>query len=843
MKSLNLRNEFLNFFIQKNHEHIPGSSIIPANDNSILFTNAGMNQFKDIFLGLEQSKYKCVTTAQRCIRAGGKHNDLQNVGFTTRHLTCFEMLGNFSFGYYFKELAIEYAWELLTKIYKMNPDLLWVTVYNNDNEAYNIWKNKIGINEKKIIKLGEKDNFWQMGDVGPCGPCSEIYFDRGIKEKVDTNALPGDDDSIRFIEIWNLVFMQYNKDSSGNLNLLENKSIDTGMGLERLSMVINDLDSVFEIDIFAKIIEYIKQNTKIKYEDNPGAFKAISDHIRSASCMIFEGIIPSNEGRGYVLRKILRRALLFSNKLENMNILFEILEAFIFNEDLLFTDLKTQFQFIKSTIIEETEKFSSNLITGSKKFYDMINNNSKEFSGENAFILYDTFGFPLEITEILSKENNLEVNLDEYNHHMNIQRERSKDKDTFKCYSNNLCKTNLITKFIGYDNLNCCAIIIGIIQNNCCLNEIEGNSKCILITNKTVLYPGGGGQIIDQGHIIFKNKEIKILNILKINSAIGIEVFIQDKITINDNIDIYVDKKYRHNISCHHTTAHLFQAAARKKFGLNIKQEGSYVSNNELTFDLSLSKLPSNEELREIEIEVNNNIRKEISIDIKNMTYDEAMKNNAIGLFTEKYDKNNVRVIFIGDVSRELCGGTHLKNTKEIGLFIIKNVYTVSSGTRRFVCCASDAAYNELYSYKDITNNCSIHFKCSKELIENNIEKQFHIISENKKEINELKKNIIDNIITLWKEKNNQNNIFKLNNKYKEFDKYVMGILQKNPSIYIILIEDTKNNIIYLNKHENINYNLENIVNELINQYSFKGKVDKNNIYGIINKEFEKLNL
>jgi alanyl-tRNA synthetase len=855
MKSIELRNSFLNFFEKNKHKILPGSSIIPANDNSILFTNAGMNQFKDIFLGIESVNYNSAATSQRCIRAGGKHNDLQNVGFTARHLTCFEMLGNFSFGSYFKEEAIFYAWNLLTDVFKFDPNILWVTVFKDDNEAFEIWNKKIGIDSSKIIRLGEKDNFWQMGDIGPCGPCSEIYVDQGIKEEIDKKALPGDDYSKRFIEIWNLVFMQFNRDKSGVFNPLNRRGIDTGMGLERLAMVKQGVSNVYETDAFLEIIKSIEKLSGKNYLDsNKASFNVMADHIRSSCSIISEGIIPSNEGRGYVLRKIIRRALLFTNKIGNLNIFSNLVKEFLSNELALYSDLKKHINFIENTIIDETERFAVNLSGGSKRFYEMTkgekNNN---FSGKNAFILYDTYGFPLEITEILANEQNRIIDLNEYDSLMNEQRERSRGEKNLKIEDFKIDEINEKTKFLGYESLFSDSKVLKIIENGNFVEESSSEKEIILIFDKSPLYPGGGGQVFDKGFILKDGIKSSVLRIKKKEGTIDSEntvlIYIDSRsnFKIGDDVKIFVDEDKRRVTCAHHTSAHLLQAALKNHFGDYVKQEGSSVSEKEMTFDFSISFLPSKDDISKIEREVNLNIRKNLDVSISNMSFDEAVKSGTIAVFTEKYNKDNVRVVSIGDISKELCGGTHVNKTGEIGLFIIKEVKTVSSGTKRFVCLASDRAYDEYEKWKDVISYSISSFKCQSQDIVENLNKQIENLNNSKKEVICLKQSLVENLSKNWiDEQSNNFGILNLNSNLKDFFRNAMDLMQaKKPGFYILLSESENGLNVFLEINKNIlnKYNLDLIKNIFVEKYEFKGRFNNNIAQGIIkNKNINDLN-
>jgi alanyl-tRNA synthetase len=852
MNSLIIRNLFIDFFVKNGHKNISGSSIIPTNDNTLLFTNAGMNQFKNNFLDPENSILKSATTFQRCIRAGGKHNDLQNVGFTSRHLTCFEMLGNFSFGNYFKKEAIFYAWSFLTDVLKLEKNLLWVTVFKDDDESFNIWKNYIKVDENKIIKLSEKDNFWQMGDVGPCGPCSEIYYDFGIKNKIDENAKPGDDNSERFIEIWNLVFMQFMREKDGQFFELKKKGIDTGMGLERLSMVMQKVNTVYETDSFQIIIKEIEKISGKDYKFNKSAFNVLSDHIRSASLIISENIVPSNEGRGYVLRKIIRRALLFSQKLsENKYLFTSLVSPFLNSELALYSDLKNKINFIEETIKNETEKFFDNLIAGKRKFEEFLKNiNNNIFSGEYAFILYDTYGFPLEITEIFSNEKGLIIDYYEYEKHMQKQKDRSKENSKFKDIEFNSIKNiEYKTEFIGYENFKFLSKIQAIfIEGNEC-KEVEENKDCMIIPFESPFYPGGGGEVADSGNITINNENIIIKNIKKIDNAICIFIQSKSKIKVNDEIDQFIDINKRNLKSAHHTATHLLHATLKKFFlDEEINQEGSFVSDRYLTLDCSLKKNLTKEDIYEIEKKINSYIKRKLKVEIKNMSYDEAINNGFTALFTDKYNKEKVRTVSIEeDTSKELCGGTHVKNTNEIGFFILKNVEAVSSGIKRFTAIVSDIAYEEIYKMQNIFDKARQILKCSDDKIEENILKNSLNILELKKDILKQKEKRIKLLINNYVFSIKSNfEIFEIDNDLKEFEKDIMKELQfHKKGFYIFIFQNNENSNIYGFSSDDLTlkYSVNDLSKILIDKFEFKGKVTQNSIVGITKIKIIKENL
>jgi alanyl-tRNA synthetase len=844
MKSRELRKSFLDFFVSKGHCHITGSSIVPAGDNTLLFTNAGMNQFKDIFLAKETASYKTATTAQRCIRAGGKHNDLSNVGFTKRHLTCFEMLGNFSFGDYFKEAAISYAWEFLTKTLSINPDLLWVTVFNNDDEAYEIWKNIIGIPEHKIIRLGEKDNFWQMGDIGPCGPCSEIYIDRGIHSEIDTNAKPGDDQSTRFLEIWNLVFMQYNRNQTGTLEPLTQTGVDTGMGLERLALVMQHVDSVFETDAFTVIINEIKKHIKTtSIHDNIGT-RVIADHIRSSCAIMAEGIAPSNEGRGYVLRKILRRALLFAHKLGNSHIVHDIIPFFLSSSDALFDDLKTHIQFIQEHTALEHERFSINLEHGTKRFYEMAEKekNKTLFSGINAFTLYDTFGFPLEAIEVLAQEKGMTIDFQQYDAEMKQQRERSKAESHFTMDIKNITIPHISTHFTGYETLSDSGCIKGIIHNNILVENIPQHTHCYIISDKSPFYAPSGGQCADKGIIIFNNQIITVTNVIKIQHAICLEIVTLDSMKIGDCITQEVNPVKRQLAGAHHTATHLLQASLRKIYGDSIKQAGSSVSPECLTLDVSINSNIDRDTMIHIETLMNQKISEAIPVITKQMTFDEAVKEGALAFFTEKYNKDHVRMVTINSFSKELCGGTHAKNTRDLGCFILTEVSSVASGIKRFTGKVSTAAHQEYSIWHDAMLTGSQLYKSTSHALKEALIKNHETTQELRKHINCLELRIVKEKLRLWQKEIKEKNgisygFFELEHDLIPHMRSILQSLQGIiKGIYILFsYHDNKTTIqISIDPHLTTHYNGKVLLSKICDVSLFKGKTLDNMIVGVI---------
>ena len=689
MKTKEIRSRFLDYFVQKNHTLVKSSSLIPMNDPSLLFTNAGMNQFKDVFLGMEKRVYVRATSSQKCVRAGGKHNDLENVGYTARHHTFFEMLGNFSFGDYFKKEALFYAWEFLTKVINIPQEKLYVTVYHTDEEAYDIWVNLIGVPSHRVIRIGDKieggsDNFWQMGDVGPCGPCSEIFYDHGPQI---SGGLPGtqDEDGDRYIEIWNCVFMQYNRDKTGKLNLLPKPSVDTGMGLERISAVLQNVHSNYDTDLFVSLITSIAKILKYNELSN-NSLKVIADHIRSISFLIADGCIPSNEGRGYVLRRIIRRAIRHGYILgEKTPFLFKLVDSLVRLMGDPYEELIVSQEKIELIIKQEEEKFFQTLIDGMEILKSELSKDVKVLAGAIAFKLYDTYGFPLDLTQDICKEYNINVDIDSYNQCMQVQKNLAKNASKFK---NNMMLEYISTetKFEGYQNYEIDAKVIALYKDEQLVSTLYANDEGIIILDKTVMYPESGGQIGDIGQIkktsevcLFNVRDTKKLN----NNVIGhFGLIAYGKINVGDEVEVSFDKDKRLSTMKNHSATHLLHKALKLVLGDSVNQKGSYVCSEYTRFDFSYDKPLTKQNILDIENLVNNAILSSYMVETKTMKYDDAIKYGAVALFGEKYSEE-VRVLCFSDFSVELCGGTHVKNTSDISLMLITNESGVSSGVRR----------------------------------------------------------------------------------------------------------------------------------------------------------------
>ena len=691
------RETFKNFFKKNDHEPISSSPLIPQNDPTLMFTNSGMVQFKNVFTGIEKRNYKRATTSQKCVRAGGKHNDLENVGYTPRHHTFFEMLGNFSFGDYFKEQAISYAWELITKEFQLPKDKLCVTVFSEDQEAYDLWKKIAGFDDNKIIKISTSDNFWSMGDTGPCGPCSEIFYDHG--EHL-FGGPPGskDEDGDRFIEIWNLVFMQYeqiNKDQRVNL---PKPSVDTGMGLERMAAVLQGTHDNYKIDLFKELIQLSSEITKTKINDETiSSHRVISDHLRSACFLIADGLMPSNEGRGYVLRRIMRRAMRHANTLGSKEyVLSNMTEHLINQMSGEYGELIRAKELIHETILNEEEKFQVMLSNGMKIIKDetsKIKNNI--LSGEVAFKLYDTFGFPLDLTEDYFRPLNIKVDVVKFDYLMDQRKQEARkswkgsgSKEVNKIWFELNDKLGS-TEFLGYNSNKAEAKILSIVKEFHEKNSIKIDQDGFIITNQTCFYAESGGQVGDSGKIVTSTGIFEVKDTQKFFGSLFVHIgkVTSGEIKINQDAELEINKNRKENIKANHSATHLLHAALREELGKHVAQKGSYVGPERLRFDFSHSKQINEKQLKIINDRVNFFIKQNDSVITKLMTPDKAIKLGAMALFGEKYG-DEVRVVSMGNdknnvYSIELCGGTHVMNTGEIGQFSVISESSIASGVRR----------------------------------------------------------------------------------------------------------------------------------------------------------------
>ena len=749
-----IRSMFLDFFKGKGHEVVPSSSLIPYEDPTLLFTNAGMNQFKDIFLGTKKRKYKTAVSSQKCVRAGGKHNDLENVGYTARHHTFFEMLGNFSFGDYFKKEAIEYAWELLTKIYKVSEDKLLVTVYEDDQEAYDIWSKIIGLSDKKIIRIGDNkgskyasDNFWMMGDTGPCGPCTEIFYDHGDSI---SGGPPGskNEEGDRYIEIWNLVFMQYNRDENGVMKKLPKPSVDTGMGLERITAVLQNAHSNYEIDLFNSLINKAMEVTKVKNKNHP-SLRVLSDHIRAATFLISDGVMPSNEGRGYVLRRIIRRAIRHGYKLGcRKPFFFKIVPTLVELMKIVYTLNKDEVKKIMSEIELEEERFFETIENGmiilDESIKDTISQKKKILPGILAFKLHDTFGFPLDLTADICREHNLTVNQKEFEKEMDNQKNNAREAGKFK-NKPTLNYEGKDTVFVGYEKNDCQIIIDGIFKNDTPTKTLSKGDEGIIILNQTPFYAESGGQVGDIGVIQSNNYEFIVNDTYKIKGEIfGHVGHVQSgKIKIKDKGKAIININHRSNIKRNHSATHLLHKALKIVLGDHVEQKGSLVDSSKTRFDFSHHKALTSKEIKEVEAIVNSEILQNQSTQTRLMKIDEAQKEGAMMLFGEKYDEQ-VRVLNIGN-SAELCGGTHVSSTGDIGLFKIQSEISIASGVRRIEASTGLNLIEIMEQQKNILEKLASELKTGTQDIPVKLNQLLSQVKNNEKLINDLKSKIASN--------------------------------------------------------------------------------------------------
>lgn len=726
MLTSDIRRGFLKFFEKNGHRVVDSSMVVPQNDPSLLFTNAGMVQFKNVFTGLETREYKRATTSQKCIRAGGKHNDLDQVGFTARHHTFFEMLGNFSFGDYFKEEAIHFAWTFLTKELGLPKEKLITTVYHTDEEAMQLWKKIAG--DIMVIPISTNDNFWSMGDVGPCGPCSEIFYDHGESM---FGGLPGtpDEDGDRYMEIWNIVFMQFEQLKNGQKVPLKKKSIDTGMGLERIAAVMQGVDDNYKIDLFNDLIREIKDISKTDFGDTYSSYKVIADHIRSVSFLISDGVVPSNEGRGYVLRRILRRAMRHGNLINvKKPFLFELSDTLVNTMKSAYPELEKARNLIKTTIYQEEEKFLNTLDRGLKILNSEIETMSSGdvLSGEKAFKLYDTYGFPLDLTEDILKSNGISIDMDGFNKYLEEQKNRAKwagsgEKKEAEIW-HKLHEKLAPSLFVGYDKDEETAKILAIVKGNSEIEKIQASdsniSDCWLITDKTPFYAECGGQCGDTGIISTAKGQFKVTNTVKFCNSIVAHCgkVISGEINIFDNAKMSIDSERRLKIRANHTAIHLLQAALRQVLGDHVAQRGSFLNEERLRFDFSNNSAVSKNDQRKIEKIINEAILKDMPVVCKEMSKTEAISAGATALFGEKYE-NIVRTVRIADgentISFELCGGTHAFSTGRVGSFKIISEASIGSGIRRIEAITGYEVMKDLNEKEDVLTDVATKLKCN----------------------------------------------------------------------------------------------------------------------------------
>ncbi|HBV2664654.1 alanine--tRNA ligase [Klebsiella pneumoniae] len=709
-----IRQAFLDFFHSKGHQVVASSSLVPHNDPTLLFTNAGMNQFKDVFLGLDKRNYSRATTAQRCVRAGGKHNDLENVGYTARHHTFFEMLGNFSFGDYFKQDAIKYAWELLTgeNWFALPKEKLWVTVYETDDEAFDIWANEVGVPRERIIRIGDNkgapfasDNFWQMGDTGPCGPCTEIFFDHGDHIWGGPPGSP-EEDGDRYIEIWNIVFMQFNRQADGTMEPLPKPSVDTGMGLERIAAVLQHVNSNYDIDLFRDLIASVAKVTGATDLTNK-SLRVIADHIRSCAFLVADGVIPSNENRGYVLRRIIRRAIRHGNMLGAKDTFFWKLVAPLI--DVMGSagdELKQQQAQVEQVLKTEEEQFARTLERGLALLDEELSKlKGDTLDGETAFRLYDTYGFPVDLTADVCRERNIKVDEAGFEAAMEEQRRRARESSGFGADYNAMIRVDGASEFKGYDHLELNGKVTALFIDGKAVDSVSAGQEAVVILDQTPFYAESGGQVGDKGELKGAGFSFAVSDTQKYGQAIGhIGKVASGTLKVGDAVQADVDEARRQRIRLNHSATHLMHTALRQVLGTHVAQKGSLVNDKALRFDFSHFEAMKPEEIRAVEDLVNAQIRRNLAIETNIMDIDAARASGAMALFGEKYD-DRVRVLRMGDFSTELCGGTHAARTGDIGLFRITSESGTAAGVRRIEAVTGEGAMAILHAQSDQLND------------------------------------------------------------------------------------------------------------------------------------------
>ena len=705
-----IRQAFLDFFHSKGHQVVASSSLVPHNDPTLLFTNAGMNQFKDVFLGLDKRNYSRATTSQRCVRAGGKHNDLENVGYTARHHTFFEMLGNFSFGDYFKHDAIQFAWELLTseKWFALPKERLWVTVYESDDEAYEIWEKEVGIPRERIIRIGDNkgapyasDNFWQMGDTGPCGPCTEIFYDHGDHIWGGPPGSP-EEDGDRYIEIWNIVFMQFNRQADGTMEPLPKPSVDTGMGLERIAAVLQHVNSNYDIDLFRTLIQAVAKVTGATDLSNK-SLRVIADHIRSCAFLIADGVMPSNENRGYVLRRIIRRAVRHGNMLGAKETFFyKLVGPLIDVMGSAGEDLKRQQAQVEQVLKTEEEQFARTLERGLALLDEELAKLSGDtLDGETAFRLYDTYGFPVDLTADVCRERNIKVDEAGFEAAMEEQRRRAREASGFGADYNAMIRVDSASEFKGYDHLELNGKVTARVVDGKAVDAINAGQEAVVVLDQTPFYAESGGQVGDKGELKGANFSFAVEDTQKYGQAIGhIGKLAAGSLKVGDAVQADVDEARRARIRLNHSATHLMHAALRQVLGTHVSQKGSLVNDKVLRFDFSHNEAMKPEEIRAVEDLVNTQIRRNLPIETNIMDLEAAKAKGAMALFGEKYDER-VRVLSMGDFSTELCGGTHASRTGDIGLFRIISESGTAAGVRRIEAVTGEGAIATVHADSD----------------------------------------------------------------------------------------------------------------------------------------------
>ncbi|AZP32528.1 alanine--tRNA ligase [Cronobacter sakazakii] len=743
-----IRQAFLDFFHSKGHQVVASSSLVPNNDPTLLFTNAGMNQFKDVFLGLDKRNYSRATTAQRCVRAGGKHNDLENVGYTARHHTFFEMLGNFSFGDYFKHDAIQYAWELLTgeQWFNLPKDRLWVTVYETDDEAYEIWEKEVGIPRERIIRIGDNkgapyasDNFWQMGDTGPCGPCTEIFYDHGDHIWGGPPGSP-EEDGDRYIEIWNIVFMQFNRQADGTMEPLPKPSVDTGMGLERIAAVLQHVNSNYEIDLFQKLIKAVANVTGATDLSNK-SLRVIADHIRSCAFLIADGVIPSNENRGYVLRRIIRRAIRHGNMLGAKDTFFyKLVGPLVDVMGAAGEELKRQQAQVEQVLKTEEEQFARTLERGLALLDEELSKLTGDtLDGETAFRLYDTYGFPVDLTADVCRERNIKVDEAGFEAAMEEQRRRARESSGFGADYNAMIRVDGASEFKGYDHTELTAKVTALFVDGKSVEQVTAGQQAVVVLDETPFYAESGGQVGDKGELKGNGFTFTVNDTQKYGQAIGhIGELASGVLKVGEGVKAEVDHARRDRIRLNHSATHLMHAALRQVLGTHVAQKGSLVNDKGLRFDFSHFEAMKPEEIRKVEDLVNAQIRRNLPIETNVMDLETAKAKGAMALFGEKYE-DRVRVLSMGDFSTELCGGIHASRTGDIGLFRIVSESGTAAGVRRIEAVTGEGALSLVHAQNDRLNELSHLLKSDSQTLNDKVRAMVERTRQLEKELQQLK--------------------------------------------------------------------------------------------------------
>ena len=739
MKSAEIRSRFLEYFQENGHTIVSSSPLIPGNDPTLLFTNAGMVQFKDVFTGEEMRPYQRATTSQRCVRAGGKHNDLENVGYTARHHTFFEMLGNFSFGDYFKKDAIRFAWDFLTKRLGLPEERLWVTVHHSDQEAEDIWIQTIGVDPNRLSRLGDKDNFWSMGDTGPCGPCSEIFYDHGPDVP---GGPPGseDDDLDRYIEIWNLVFMQFEQSADGTRTPLPKPSVDTGMGLERIAAVMQHVHSNYEIDLFQALLKAAAEVTHTQ-DLEAKSLRVIADHIRSCSFLICDGVLPSNEGRGYVLRRIIRRAIRHGHKLGcDQPFFHKIVHTLVAEMGEAYAELRDNEDRIVAALKQEEAQFAKTLDAGMKVLEDAVSSlTSKTLPGELIFRLYDTHGFPVDLTNDIARERDLELDIEGFEKAMDEQREKSRQGSSFAVEGQVRFDLDGSTEFLGYTHLDASAVVVALAKDGEQVDALAAGDSGIVVLNQTPFYAESGGQQGDRGSLTSANGSYQVMGTKKFGSHFGHEGKLGlGELKVGDTVNARVEGPRRQATALNHSATHLLHAALRTVLGDHVMQKGSLVTHERTRFDFSHPQPVTAEELIAIESMVNREIRQNEVVETRVMPIEEAKAAGAMALFGEKYD-DEVRVLSMGDFSVELCGGTHVARTGDIGLFKILSEGGVASGVRRVEGVTGEGALEQVVALEATLDQAAALLKTGADSIVSKIEQMTERLKVTEREVDALK--------------------------------------------------------------------------------------------------------